>query len=272
LSQFTTARDMYRIVRYCQNLSLFEDLTAVSQVTVKPVKGGSQRTIVGNNHLLQASSTYYYQPIVHSRTGLSDNDGRTCAAVARDSGYEYLVVAMGCAEKNADGESNLHYRDAKALLKWAFKQFEYKTILGKSEILASLKIEQAWDLDHINLVPAKEVATVVDSDIDGSQVIRKVTLYEKSTVAPVEQGDVFGKVELFVNVDQKIGEMDLVSSQTVGRSQLLHIWSIIRTGIGSALPFVLIGFGALLLLLIGYIILNIVHNRRRRQRLSQRKR
>lgn len=264
LSQYTTARDMYRIVRYCQQQPLFEDVAGVSQVTVTPVSGGSKRTITTNNHLMISTSIHYYEPLVHSRTGLSDNDGRTCAAVARQDGYEYLAVVMGSPELNANGESGVHYRDAKALFKWAFKQFEYKTVLAKSEILASVKVEQAWDVDHVNLVPAKEVATVVDKDTEADHIIRKVTVYEKSIVAPIEKGMVYGKVELFVNVDQKIGEVDLVAAQTIAHSELLRVWEGFKGAIGGALPFVLAAIGLLVLLIIAYIILNIVHNRRRK--------
>ena len=264
LSQYTTARDMYRIVRYCQQQPLFEDIAGVSQVTVKPISGGSQRTITTNNHLMTSSSIHYYEPLVHSRTGLSDNDGRTCAAVARQDGYEYLAVVMGSPEHNANGESGVHYRDTKALFKWAFKQFEYKTVLAKSEILASLKVEQAWDIDRINLVPAKEVATVVDKDMEADHIIRKVTVFEKSVVAPIEKGTVYGKVELYVNVDQKIGEVELVAAQTVPHSELLRMWEGFKAGVGKALPLVLGVIGLLILLIIAYIILNILHNRRRK--------
>jgi D-alanyl-D-alanine carboxypeptidase (penicillin-binding protein 5/6) len=255
---------MYRIVRYCQRFSLFEDLAGVSQVTVNPVKNGSDRTLTTNNHLMLTTSTHYYAPLVHSRTGLSDNDGRTCAAVARQDGYEYLAVVMGSPEYNENGESGVHYRDAKALFKWAFKQFEYKTVLAKSEILASLKVEQAWDIDRVNLVPAKEVATVVDKDMEADHIIRKVTVFETSVLAPIEKGAVYGKVELYVNVDQKIGEVELVAAQTVPHSELLRMWDGFKTTVGKALPLVLGVVGLLILLIVAYILLNIIHNRRRK--------
>ncbi|MBR5523682.1 MAG: D-alanyl-D-alanine carboxypeptidase [Clostridia bacterium] len=271
LSQYTTARDMYRIVRYCQQFSVFENLAVKYQVEVNPVSGGQKRTIVSGNSLLQPSSTHRYTPIVHSRTGLSEHEGRTCASVARDSGYEYLVVVMGCPEQNQAGETGLHYRDTKALFKWAFSQFEYKTVLAKSEILASLPVTLAWDTDHINLVPAKEIATVVDAKLDLSQVIRKITLDAERVEAPIEKGTVLGRVELIVNVDQKIGEVELVASDTISRSWLLYAWSGVANFFTSL--WFWLGLGVLLLLIIGYGILNIVHNhRRRRQRLQRVKR
>ena len=268
LSQYTTARDMYRIVRYCQGFSEFESLAVKYQVTVKPVKGGTERTIVSANSLLQPSSSYRYEPIVHSRTGLSEHEGRACASVARDSGYEYLVVVMGCPEQNKAGEYNLHYLDTISLLKWAFNRFEYTTVLGKSEILSTLSVRLNWNTDHVNLVPAKEISTVVDSKMTTDQIIRKITVYEESVDAPVEKGTVYGKVELIINVDQKIGEVDLVAAESLSRNWVLSAWDEV-SGFFTSIWFFL-GLGMLVVLLISYIILNIVHNRRRRRQHLQR--
>lgn len=270
LSQYTTARDMYRIIRHCQSFSVFESIAVNYQLKITPVSGGTARTIVSSNSLLQASSTHHYDAIVHSRTGLSEHEGRTCASVARDAGYEYLVVVMGCAEQNEKGETGLHYRDTKTLFKWAFSQFEYKTVLGKSEILASLPLDLAWNTDHINLVPATEVATVVDRKLDLEVIRRDITLNAERVDAPVEKGQALGKVELYINVDQKIGEVELVAGDTIGRSWLLMMWRRI-SGFFTSVWFWL-GLLVLILLIVGYVILNIVYNRRRRQRLQQTKR
>ena len=267
LSQYTTARDMYRIVRYCQSFSLFEDLASPSEMTVTPVKGGSKRTIATNNHLEIASSSYYYEPLLYSRTGLSDNDGRTCAAVASKNGYDYLVVVMGCPEKNAEGQNSLHYRDTKTLLEWAFKDFEYRTILSKDEIMKTLPVEQAWEVDRVNLVPAKEIATVVKKDISNNVIRPEITLYVTSLTAPVEKGKVCGKVELYINNDQKIGEVELVAAGDISRSELMHGWDDFTGGVKkvtkTVLPWVLIGVGAVVVLVGTYVIIAVAHNKKR---------
>lgn len=271
LSQYTTARDMYRIMRYVQSFSLFEDLAAKYQVTVKPVSGGSQRTIVSGNSMLQPSSSYRYSPLVHSRTGLSEHEGRTCASVARDSGYEYLVVVMGCPLENAEGQKNLHYLDTMALFRWGFNSFEYKTVLAGSEIQASLPVHLSLDTDWVNLVPRQEIATVVESNLALNQIVKEITLNvdpEKGVDAPIEKGTVLGKITLIVNTDQPIGEVELVAMETIHRSDLLYAWSRV-SGFFTSIWF-FIGLGVLVLLIIGYAILNVVHNRRRRNGRLQR--
>ena len=268
LSQYTTARDMYRIIRYAQRFSQFEEIAGATHHAIKPIAGGTERTLWSVNSMQQSSSPFYYKPLVFSRTGLSEHEGRTCASVARDSGYEYMVVVMGCPETNEAGESGLHYTDTRTLFRWAFNNFEYTSILGKSEILASVKVNLSWNADHVNLIPARDFSTVVEMGLDPEQVIKKVTLYQQEIEAPVKKGTVLGKVELIVNVDQKIGEVDLVAMEDHERSGVLYAMDGVAGFFSS--PWLWLGLGALVLLIAGYIILNIVYNRRRRRDRLQR--
>ena len=264
LGQYTTPRDLYRIIRYAQSFSEFEGLVSERQFTVKPVSGGKPRTLVSVNSMQQSSSPFYYSPLVFSRTGLSDYEGRTCASVARDSGYEYLVVVMGCPEQNSKGQSGLHFLSTRNLFRWAFNNFEYTSLLAKSELLATVKVDLAWSTDHVNLIPADEFATVVDSRLQTDQIIRKITVYEDKIDAPVEKGTVLGKVELVVNVDQTIGTVDLIAADSISRSWLLY--GIRQVKEFFAKPWFWLGLGALFLLIGGYVVLNLAVNRHRQDK------
>ena len=232
INQYTTARDIYRIMRYA-------------------------------NDMLRQSTKYYYEPLAFGTTGYTDSAGRCLASVARDSGYEYLVVVIGCPEKNSEGESGVHFRDSKTLYRWAFNNFTYKTLLSKNEPVTQLPVRLAWNRDSVTLVPETNFSTTVANDLDPSTILKKETLTVDAVDAPVTKGEVYGKVELFINVDQKIGEVNLVASESVERSQVLSLWADVQKFLSS--PWFYGGLALLGVLLVGYIILNIIHNRRRRR-------
>lgn len=266
-NQYTTAADMYKIMRYAMNFAEFATIMKLSQYTLNPVSGGTKRTMVNQNPMVRPSAPQYYSPMTMGRTGVSDFSGRAMVSVAKDSSYEYMVIVLGCKGEGEDA-SSVHYTDTKALFKWAFNNFELKTLLSRSEPLDEIAVTLAWDRDTVALVPAREFVTVVANDLSAATVIKKTTLYQQSVAAPVEAGTPLGKVELYVNLDQKIGEVELVAAESVERSQILDLWEKTKRVLKS--PWFIAIVILLVALLIGYIILTIVHNHRRRRRRMKR--
>lgn len=190
--------------------------------------------------------------------------GWCLASLARDSGYDYLVIVLGCPNQDSEGNANTaHYADTRTLYKWAFNEFTYKPLLTKNEILANIKVNLAWSKDKVALVPRDEFATVVYSQLKSEDIIKKVELTVEEVDAPVEKGTVYGKVSLYINLDQKIGEVDLVAGESIEASQILILWDKVRGFLSS--PWFYAGLGLVGALLVAYIILNIVHNRKRKK-------
>jgi len=264
LTQYTTPRDIYRIMRTVMDYPLFNTLTKkVWSYDINPTAKGKPWTLTTGNSMMKPSSPYYYEPMQFGRTGFTDLAGWCLASVASAEGYDYMVIVMGCPEKAADGTLNPFYLDTKALYKWAFNSFTYKPVLTKNEILAHVGVNLAWSKDKVPLVPKEEFATVVYNALKSEDILPKITLYKQTVDAPVEKGTVYGKVELYVNLDQKIGEVELVAGESVEQSQILAVWEKVRGFLSS--PWFYAGIGLLVGLLVLYIILNIVHNRNRRK-------
>lgn len=265
-NQVTTARDTVRMLRYAMTFPQYEEMMKLTQYTAHPV-GGAELTLPNNNNLIRSSSpNSYYAKALYGKTGFTDLAGYCLAAVAQDGGYEYAAVVLGAPEKDADGNNVglLHYKDVHTLFDWAFDSFSYKTLLSKNEPVGRLNVNLSWNQDSVVLVPETDFATVVSKDMDAQTIIRKVVLEADTVDAPVTKGQVYGKVELYVNVDQKLGEINLVASESLERSDLLVLWQEVQNFLRS--PWFWVGVILLALLLIGYIILNIVHNRRRRKK------
>lgn len=146
---------------------------------------------------------------------------------------------------------------------WGFQDFAYKTLLQKTSRLAGIDVDLSWDTDSVAMVPVNDFSTIVASGVDASQIIRVVTKNQETLTAPVEKDQILGKVELYLNIDQKIGEVELVAAESVERSDLLAAWEKFRQFLSS--PWFYAGVILIGLLLLGYVVLNIVHNRNRRR-------
>ncbi|MCI8553359.1 MAG: D-alanyl-D-alanine carboxypeptidase [Clostridiales bacterium] len=269
-NQYTTARDMARMLRYAMGFPEYEGIMKQTEYTAHPV-GGQPLTLPNNNNLIRSSSPQsYYSRAVFGKTGLTDGAGYCLAAVARDGGYEYLAVVMKAPEKDDAGnlQGLLHYKDVQTLFSWAFDSFAYKTLLSKNEPTGRLAVHLAWSRDSVILVPERDFAAVVDKNLPVDTIIRKVVLRQEAVDAPVTKGEVYGRVELYINVDQKLGEVNLVASESLDRSEVLAAWEEIRLFLQS--PWFLAGLGLLAVLLVGYLILNVTHNRKRRRKRMKR--
>lgn len=260
--QYTTARDAARFTRYAMEFPEMEAMLSQRQYTVHPIKGTEQTRVNVNAMLRPTVPGSYYEPLSFGRTGYTDNAGRCMTSVARGSGYEYLAVVLG--SDGGENPSTAHFRDTKALYEWAFSSFTYKTLLNKNQPVAQLPVELAWSTDKVPLVAKEDFATIVDKNLDASAVRIVPVLSQTDAVeAPVEKGAVYGRAELYINIDQKIGEVDLVAGESLERSEVLAVWRTVRGVLGS--PWLYAAIGLLVVLIITYAVISILHNRRRRR-------
>lgn len=261
-NQYTSCVDLYRIMRRALSYPELKTMMGLTEYTVRPVSGGNPMTLYNTNELIRASSPNYSAECVAGRTGYTSESGRCIVSVAQQNGYEYMAVVLGCPDKNAAGAGGLQYDDSRALYKWAFQNLTYTTLVAKGAVVTRVPVSLSFAADSVTLVAAEDAAAVLPNDLD-VQTIRRVVLCNGSEEAPIEKGKVYGKLELYLNLDRKIGEVDLVASEGVERSQALYIWK--QVSVFFASPWFYIALGSLLILLFGYMLLNILHNRNRRK-------
>lgn len=269
--QYTTAYDLYLIFRHAMSFPELRTMMGTVEYTVKPVSGGEERLWVTGNNLLRTTTPGYYAPAKFGRTGYTDQAGRCLAALAASGGYESLCIVLGCPETDENGRSGVSFTDAKALFKWGFQSFSYKVILSKGEILYKLPVKYSFDGDSVALIARKDVSLVVPADLEANTVKRVITLISDkngkpitAADAPVKKGTVLGKVELFINLDTKIGEAELVAGDSLSRSGLLSLGNTLLSVVTS--PWFFAGLGALLVCIALYVWALIARNRSRRGR------
>ena len=80
------------------------------------------------NYLINNVSEYYYRYAVAGKTGYTDAGGRCVAALAERDGISYYCVILG-----GSGEGRADLRETTKLFKWAFSEFDFKTVVEKNE-------------------------------------------------------------------------------------------------------------------------------------------
>jgi D-alanyl-D-alanine carboxypeptidase (penicillin-binding protein 5/6) len=264
MGQFTTARELAKILRAAMEYPELVSMMGVNSYEVTPVVGRKQSRATVNS-MLRPITDSYYSKLQFGRTGYADEAGRCMASVAKDGGYNYMAVVLGSAAADGTDRAVAHFDDTRALFEWAFDDFSYKTLLDEGQPVGQLSIDLAWSTDTVTLVSGESFGTVVPHDLDVSTIIIKPVLDSPDAVdAPIIKDTAYGKAELYINLDQKIGAVPLVAGASVERSDVLAVWRMVRRIVTS--KWLYIGIGLLIVVCTLYAVLNVVHNRKKRRR------
>lgn len=268
--QFTNANDLALIAKYAMNVPGLMDIAGIndSQALLIPATNLSkERQLAQTNKMLIKTSSYYYKYANGIKTGSSGPEECCIMATATKDGYTYLCILMESPyETGKDGKTktNRAMTEAKALFQWAFNSLKYKTIVNQATAVHELPVEYSWDTDHIQLVPEKDISALVPADLDSSGVLivpDKGSLPEKIE-APAAKGDVVGTATIMV-AGQEIGKVNLVLPENIKRSNTLYILQQLKNVFTSTAFKVAIII--IVLLIIGYVVLSVLYNRRRRK-------
>lgn len=266
-NHYTTAADLVKIARYAMSLPYFMDICSQLYYDYKPVGGpnASKTTTLSttNRMLISSDDEYYYRYAKGIKTGHTDESGYCLVSSASADGYSYLCVALGSPSVDKNGkEIDTHGEmiDSKKLYKWALTSLELKKIVGPDDTLGEIDLKYAWNKDKLRLKAAKGYSAMLPKSVDPSSVIITKNL-PKSIDAPVKKGQVIGTATLSY-ANEKLATIDLVSAESVERSELLHTTDAVKTILSSTWFAVIAAI--VILLLVVYIVLAIVYNRRRK--------
>ncbi len=264
---YTTARDLYKITKYAMTLPYFMEICSKTYYEIPATNVSSEpRYIYTTNMLIEpnAGGSYYYRYCKGIKTGSHDQAGYCLVSTAVKDGYSYLCIALGAPSVDADGNrvsTNGAFVDTKNLYIWAFDNLRLKTVLSSDESVCDIALNLAWNKDNLLLVPEKSYSTILPKDVSETSVIVTPHIPE-SIDAPVKKGQVIGTATLSY-VGQELATINLVASESVERSEVLHSVNTMNEVIHSQwFQIIAIVIGVLLLI---YIILALIYNRKKKK-------
>lgn len=264
---YTTASDLAKMTQYALTLPEFSKITNTTTYSIE----GSSYPLVTTNYLIDANrgGEYYYQYAKGIKTGTTDEAEHCLVTMGSADGYTYLGVFLK-SPYNADPAKDVYGTmiDAKQLFRWALTKLELKQVASSETPMREEKLNLAWGKNSVQLVPEKNINAIVPKSFKESDV-KVETKVPDSIDAPVKKGDVVGKAVVYykgpdVKSKTKLAEVNLVSSESVDRSGILYVFSVIQNIMTS--KWFLVVVAVIVVLLILYIIISSIIKRRNRRR------
>lgn len=260
---YTCAYDIALIAREAQKHPRLVEIYQMEKGKVPKTNKSEERIFFSTNSLISPykERTYLYKYATGIKTGHTTPAGLCLAASAEKGDLSFISVILG-AEVDPETKKKNQFVETARLFNWGFDSFKRETVLTSAAPIAEVRLDLAWDRDHLVVQPANEFSCIVPNDFDAEQLVVTPEL-PQTLDAPVEKGAVIGKARLTYG-DRELGEVDLIAADSVERSQLLLVWRMIRQFFSSKLTHLCLI--ALAILIVLYVFFVILYNKRRSKR------
>jgi D-alanyl-D-alanine carboxypeptidase (penicillin-binding protein 5/6) len=227
-AQVTTAKDTYLIAKYAMTIP---ELATIVDTPRYITATNLQHYTLVNTNLMISSASYMYnktQIVKGIKTGSTSDAGNCLVSYATYKGSTYYCVVMGVAPATPTDKTCLGaFIDTMPLYQWAFGTFGIQDLVEKGSLQAKLPIELAWNKSEIDLVASSQFNALIPTNTDPKAIKIVPNKLPKSVMAPVKKGQKLGTADINLvdksgAVVQKLGTVDLISSESVPRSQPLY--------------------------------------------------
>lgn len=228
---YTSCKDMAVLCQYAlDNFPYFREIVSMSSYEMEATNYHSSGSVLANtNFMLRSTSKYYYSYAKGIKTGTLDSAGRCLASYATYDGVTYLIVSMGAPmqkqekdyEKGAENPNSVFADDVVYynivdhinLYEWAFDTLVTTDFVNTSSEVAEAEVEFGKNANYVTLKPAEGYSRLWPNNVSVEEVKQVITVAD-NVVAPIEEGDTLGKLELVYN-GEVLTAIDLVATSDV---------------------------------------------------------
>lgn len=255
---YTTGNDILTLAKYALKHEVFKEVTSTVRYTLPATNMSKERTYTTTNFLTNPTTNYYYSYASGIKTGFTTEAGRCVVSTASYNGYNYLCVIMGC--KNADGRRH-EFMDSRNLYRWAFNNFEYKSLLDTTKPITEIEVELSLETDHIPLYAEQNLAKIFPKNADTSTITIKPNLIADTVDAPIKAGDMLGTADVYYS-EEKIGTVNLVAGETVNSSLVMVVARVFKNIFTSVAFKIILGIIGLAVLVYIALIIKLNYGRK----------
>lgn len=216
-NQYTTARDIARILKKAIENEQFCTIFNAKSYTVPVTNKSDMRTLITQNYLLNKDSVkiYYDDRVTGSRTAVANDGTRGIASVAEAGNMKLICVVMGAeSEYDPDGYSVRvygGYDETRQLLDYGFNGNKTSQVFSENQPMLQRPV--SGGSSEVSIGTRSAVYSVVPStQAAGSLIYRYIN--EIDFVAPIREGQRVSTLQIWYG-DICLAQTELYAMSTV---------------------------------------------------------
>ncbi|MEE0858565.1 MAG: D-alanyl-D-alanine carboxypeptidase family protein [Acutalibacteraceae bacterium] len=262
--QYTTAEDMLKIARYAMTTPYFTDITNTVEYYID---GDDEDPLTNTNLMINPDEEdYYYEYAKGIKTGTTDEAGHCLVSTALKDDVSYMCIAYNAPCYDDDGnelETNYAISESKKLYEWAYKNVTMRTVLGKNDKVASIKVNYGDNAEEVALVPEYAYSTMFSSDVKEEDIEIKAKCQEEID-APVEKGTVLGTATVSYN-GEELTKINLVAAETVEKSEWSYFLTVAKNIVTST-TFIVVVAVVIVLFILYIVLIKVMANKKNKKK------
>lgn len=283
--QYTTVRDMARIVEEATKSAAFRDLFGANNYTVPATNlTESTRTVKALNYLKE--DTYMpdlvYKGVTGGMAHYSESTGASVVCTAEKNGMSYTVVIMGCErtfrENGWQVISYGNYEEAWTMLDYVFDNYKICRLLHDGQSVSQFNV--AGGENDVVAQSHASMDAILPINANLKNLIMKYTVKGGNLRAPIENDEKIGNLQIWYRssciAETELYAMSAVRSKEKSTVNIRSVATRDDSNLSGFLSFIGIVCLVILVPFVIYLMVNnvrriIARSRRRRRRASRRR-
>lgn len=220
--QYTTVRDMGKILVAALENEIFAEAFGTEKYTVNPTNKSPVRYLVTGNYLMSMDDVEYYYDsrVTGGRTGVTTEGYRNIAVSAKSGSMELLCILTGAESTLADnGRVDVFggYTETSDLLDMCFDNYQVAQVIYDEQVLTQMPVTKG-ECDVV-LGPNSNVLAVLPNDAKTTDLTYRYPAGSMDLTAPIKKGDQISSVEVWYKT-MCVAQSDLYAMNAVEQEQI----------------------------------------------------
>ena len=200
-NQYSTARDLAKILRAALQYEKFKEYFAALEYRVPETEYSKARYLATTNYMMMPgiSQIYYDSRVTGGRTGVTNSRERSLITTAESRGLCYINVVLNCIPTfDTDDYSVLRfgsYEETGDLLDIIFSGMRVTQVLSDNQIISQFDVQNG--ANAVAVSPAQCATTVLPSDIRMEDLTYQYVDTRGTPTAPITKGTYLGIVQVW---------------------------------------------------------------------------